>query len=65
MTRPLNGDELAEAEGSAFAAWRATAVELAAVLYGHSLSGLDELLLAGFQAGDTPAECLAGVFAEA
>jgi hypothetical protein len=45
-----------------FSEWRAATRELALLLYGHDLAGLDEQLLAGFEAGDTPAECLAGLF---
>jgi hypothetical protein len=39
-----------------FSEWRAAARELALLLYGHDLAGLDEHLLAGYAAGDTPAE---------
>jgi hypothetical protein len=47
-----------------FAVWRREAAELAALLYQHDLAGLEEELLAGYEAGDTPAECLAGLFAD-
>jgi hypothetical protein len=48
----------------AFAAWRARVAELAKLLYGHDLAGLEVELVAGFEVGDTPAEFLAGVFEE-
>jgi hypothetical protein len=47
-----------------FAVWRVEASELAALLYQHDLVGLDQELLAGYEAGDTAAECLASIFAD-
>jgi hypothetical protein len=48
-----------------FAAWRAEAARLAADLYGRDLAELEVELVAGFEAGDTAAEFVAGVFSEA
>jgi hypothetical protein len=47
-----------------FTEWRAATCEVALLLYGHDLAGLDEHLLAGYEAGDTPAECLARLFSD-
>lgn len=45
-----------------FEAWRARVAELAARLYGRTLDGLEDELVAGYSVGDTPAEFCAGVF---
>lgn len=47
----------------AFLAWLAEVVDLAQRLYGRTVLETTEELVAGFTAGDTPAEFVAGVFA--
>lgn len=49
---------------SGFAEWHAKARELALLFYSHDLAGLEVELIAGYEAGDTPAECLAGLFSD-